>query len=92
MAANNPAVGTAIGVDDPWASFDYSSFTPPPQQIKQQPEQQQAPTLANKEARKQKIRSALKGMADARPAPIQPLLQLPESRAPGPKEIDFMEA
>ena len=68
---------------------DYKHPLPESPQLTQSP-QPGAPS--NQELRKQKIRGALKGMAEARPAPMQPLIQLKDLGTPQPKEIDYMEA
>ncbi len=86
MAVDNPAADMGLikwdeyGKQEPPAAAPTAQAPAPGQEIQ------------NNQLRKQKIRSALKGVADARSAPVQPLIQLPESKVPGPKEIDFMEA
>ncbi len=90
MAVDNPAVDVGlIKWDDFGKQFeDQEPLAAAPTAKAPAPGQE----IQNNQLRKQKIRSALKGMADARSAPTQPLIQLPESKVPGPKEIDFMEA
>ncbi|QDP60186.1 MAG: hypothetical protein Unbinned3972contig1001_15 [Prokaryotic dsDNA virus sp.] len=86
MAVDNPAVDMGLVNWDEYKNQEQPAAAPTAQAPAPGQEFQ------NNQLRKQKIRSALKGMADARSAPVQPLIQLPESKAPGPKEINFMEA
>jgi hypothetical protein len=86
MAADNSPVEMGL--------LDWDTFSMPYKPAEPQIEAQ-APTpegvVDNKEARKQKIRSALQGMADARPAPMQPLLQLPDVGTPQQRQVNFLE-